>query len=308
MAKTKKKNKSFWFIVGLLGVLLSAPNATVVKYGIGDLNPYLFNTLRFTLIAAITTPYLITRLSKFTKKNRKHVLMAGMYMSAAVISFVWAIKLSQASYVSVILLLSPIFFILLSARMTGEKITARSAAGITLAAIGAAVIVFLPISLEQKGEFTFYPLASLFALINTITFPLAIITYKKANDAGLPMVAIMSASSWIVALINTAFWLVAGGAVVTLSGSAYVGILYSGIAVALVGRSLNVASYERIGSAATSALGYVEILLSILLPVLFLNETLSVEIIIGGVLILVGVYIVEHHKSTHHRHFLMHKH
>lgn len=303
MPKKQKINKNYWFHLGLLGVLLSAPNATVIKYSMSSIDPYLFNALRFLAVALLTTPLLLANIGSFNKINFKYSVKAGLCMTIAVITYVWAIKLSQASYVSIITLLTPIAFIILSARLTGEKITSRSVAGIGLAALGALVIVVLPVAIKQNGTFTFNPLATTFALINVIVFPLAMINYKKANEAGVSMVPLISVTSWIICLFNAVLFLVLGSAAgYHINNSAFFGILYSGIVIAFIARIMNITSYEHIGAAVTGALEYLEIFLAILLPVAVLHEKLSPEMIIGGILILCGVYVVEYHKSVHHKH------
>lgn len=309
MPKTKRKTKKYWFYLGLLGVILSAPNATVIKYSVGSIDPYLFNALRFLIVAIITTPFLLANTGRFNKQNFKYSVKAGLYMTVAVITYVWAIKLSQASYVSIITLLTPIAFILLSARLTGDKITSRSVAGISLAALGALVIVVLPVAIKQSGTFIFNPLATTFALINVFVFPLAMISYKKANESGMPIVPLISISSWIICLFNAGLLLVIGGTGHHINNSAIFGIVYSGIVIAFIARIMNITSYEHIGAAVTGALEYLEIFLAILLPVVVLHEKLSPEMVIGGILILCGVYVVEHHKSAHHKyHHIFHKH
>lgn len=301
MAK-RKTNKKYWFYLGLLGVLISAPNATVIKYSVDSMDPFLFNALRFLLIALVTTPVLLSSLKKIRKTNIKYVLRSSIYMTIAVVSYVMAIKLSQASYVSIITLITPIIFVVLAAKMTGEKISSRSIAGITLAAIGAAVIVVLPIALAQDSQLSFKPLATMLALLNTLMFPLAIINFKKANEVGVSLFSLLSVSSWMVFAVNALIFLFSGKQFENIGNGHIYAIIYSGFVVALIGRLLNIISYEHIGSAVTSALGYFEIFLSILLPVLILNEKLSPEMAIGGILILCGVYVVEYHKSAHHKH------
>jgi len=43
-------------------------------------------------------------------------------------------------------------------------------------------------------------------------------------------------------------------------------------------------------------------------PIILLGEKLSPEMILGGILVLTGIYVMEHHKSTHakHAHFARH--
>lgn len=304
MKKIKTYNHR-WFLLGLLGVCIAAPNATVIKYAVDSVSPLQYNALRFLVVALLTTPLLIMTLKKFTKHNLSQSLQAGFFMSIAVVSYVTSIKLSQASYVSIITLVTPIVFILFSTKINGEKINKRAMAGVTLAAIGAMVVVMLPLAIRQSGEFVFYPLATAFALINSVSYTLAIIKLKTANEAGVPLPALLSISSWTVALISVAmlsFAVSQGTEISALNGRLLLGVFYSGIAVALIARLMTVSSYEHIGSVRTSALAYVETLIAIIVPVVVLHEELSIEMVIGGVLILVGVYVAEHHKSAHHKH------
>ncbi len=304
MAKKSKTNITNWFLLGLVGTLIAAPNATVVKYGTDHMDPFLFNTLRFLIVSMVTSPFVLVRLGSLRKVSVRSACLAGLCMTIAVISYVLAIKYSQASYVATISLITPIIFIIYSARMTGEKITSRAVAGITLAAIGAMIIVALPIAIHQGASFVFYPAATGWALLSCLTFPLAMIYMKRANESGMSMPAILSITYWIACLVNLAcFALVGTGSVRSIDHGAVFGIVYSGIAVALVARMIGVLAYEHIGSAITSALAYLETFLAILLPVALLHEHLSVEMVAGGILILCGVYVVEHHKSKSHRHY-----
>ncbi|CAN5400417.1 DMT family transporter [soil metagenome] len=298
------KTLQWWFVLGLVGTLLAAPNATAVRYGIEHTDPFLFNTLRFSLIGAITLPLLLIKIGKISKRSYRPALAAGFWMAVAVVAYVLAIKYSQASYVATITLLTPIVFILYSARMNKESITNRAVAGITLAAVGAMIIVALPLAIHQQGEFIFYPVATGWALLNCLSFPLALIYMRRANEAGMSMVPMMCISSWVVVAVNALCFMAIGtGTIATISNQALLGILYSGIVVALVARIISVVTYEHIGSVVTSALAYLETFLAILIPVLVLNEQLSIEMVIGGILILCGVYVVEHHKSKLHKHY-----
>ena len=309
LAKIKKS----WFIVGLIGILLGAPNALVIRYVIVDEDPFLFNALRFLLIALITLPIIIRYRKSFTKSNFKYALVAALAMSVAVTAFVWAVKLSQASYVSIFTLIVPIILIFYSARFNKEKITSRAVAGITLAAAGAMTIVVLPVTLSQNGEFIFYPAATAIIALNLLAFPAAIVALKKANEGGTPMMPLVGFMSWVIFVVSAICVLLftdIGQAtqIAQYDNSFIFSVLYSGIAVGLLSRVLSTKSYEHIGSAATGALGYLESLIAILLPVFILGEILSTEMVIGGILILLGLYIVEHHKHTHHKHHILTRH
>jgi drug/metabolite transporter (DMT)-like permease len=298
----KKQKSNGWFLIGIASAVLAAPNATVIRYSVGNIDPFLFNLIRFLVIAVLTTPFLLRHLGRLRKSNTRDAVKAGAYTAMAAISYVWAIKLSQASYVSIIILVTPIVFIFLSSRFTSEKVSSRTVAGITLAAMGAMLIVVLPVAIHQKGAVVFYPLATFLALVNAITFSLALIYSKKANESGIPIVPLISVSSWIIFITNLLIFLAIGGVSASIGRPAVIGILYSGIIVCLVAQTMRVESYERIGGAITGVIEYLEIILAIILPLILLGEKLSVEMVIGGIMILSGLYVVEYHKSKTHKH------
>lgn len=304
--KLKSKISHKWFLVGLLSVFLAAPNSTFTKFGTDSVNPILYVGLRFFVIGIVTLPFVIKAKDNLTRSNVKHTLISAVGMTVAVTSYVGAISLSQASYVSIITLITPIFFIIFSNKLTGEKISRRAIFGITLAMLGAMIVVLLPIAIRQSGDFVFYPLATLLALINTIAFPITIIYYRKANDEGVPIMALMNISAWVVTFISVLILffmtIFLGTTFDSPDKPAIIAVFYSAIAVALLSRAMGIKSYEFIGAVRTSALAYLETFLAILIPILVLGEKLSIEMIIGGIVILMGVFVVEHHKSIHHKH------
>lgn len=308
---TKNKHIRLWFTIGLVAALLSAPNGIFVKMGGDTLDPFVFNSLRFLLITAVTLPYVMYVRKKFTKKNMKYSLLMGLCMTVAALSYVGAISLSQASYVAIIALGMPIVFIMYSIAMTGERIRRRSVVGISLAIIGAFIIVAWPfIAAGSIGNYSIW--ATVLILIDVFVFPLAIIFSRKANEHGLPVMASFGVSSAVVATASTALALVFAGTgsyEAAMNPQSLIAIIYSGIAVALVARLLNVMSYERLGSVVTAGLSYVENMLAILLPLLILGELITIELVAGGLLILAGVYIAEtQHRSRKHRHIRVMQH
>ncbi len=308
--QTHKNIKHIWFFVGVVGILLAAPNATVIKHTVEGIDPTLFNALRFGLLAICLTPYIFLKRKAFTRQSLKYSLCVGFFMAIAVVTFVWAIRLSQASYVSVLTLITPIVFILYSMKLDSQRINRRSFAGISLAAAGAFTIVALPIVVNQKAGFVFYPLATLFIFGNCLSFPLAIIFSKKAHQAGVPVMVTLGVSAWVIVVISVLMLPLTwnSSTLPTVTPSLLFGILYSGFVVALISRILNILSYENIGAVVNAALTYSETFIAVILPVFVLHEKLSKEMVIGGTLILLGVYVVEHHKSLHHKYAHLHRH
>lgn len=79
-----------------------------------------------------------------------------------------------------------------------------------------------------------------------------------------------------------------------LSRSSVIGsVVFSAIAVSLLARLITIVTYQRIGSAATAGFQYTEVFLAILIPVIVLGEHLTIEMVVGGSLILTGLLIAE---------------
>lgn len=296
-----KINKWFW--LGVLGTVLGAPNGTVIRFTTANFDPIYFTFLRFAVTFLATLPFLIISSKKMNLKSVKYSLLAGVAFFVAVISFTEAIKLSAASYASLITLITPAFFISYSVKLNNEKISRRAMAGIILSAAGAFIMIFLPIAIKQNADLQIYPLATVLLLMNCITYPLAAITVKKANDEGAPMVSIISISSAVIAVMAGLFMIVDKPSNYSVEPKEWLAVAFSGLVVAIIARIASIKSYEHIGSVVSSALGYLGNFLSILIPVIVLGEKLSVEMVAGGFVILLGIYVLEHHKSEHHKHF-----
>lgn len=301
--------RNLWFIVGLVATIISVPNGTFIKVASNALDPFMINALRFLAIVAVTLPYMIWVRRRFTKKNLGYAVAMGICMTLAVFSYVQAIALSGAAYVSVISLLIPILFIIYSMLMTGERIRRRSVQGIVITALGAICIVLLPFLFTDSKDVAINPLATIYALVDVILFPLALIFSRKANDNGLPIMATFGVSSTIVAVASITLACVFSNPTQlteVFSSHIIVAILYSAVIVALISRTLTIASYERIGSVASGGLSYLEQVLSIVFPIIILREFLPPYVFIGGALILLGLYLTQSKRHQWHLRFTKH--
>lgn len=307
MVRSKiKLNKWFW--IGLASTVMLAPNATVIKIGLKNIDPAYFNFLRFSIVSFLMFPWVIKDFKLVNRRNIKYALIVGFLLWIAITVFTQAIKMSSASYAALIILINPLFLILYSIKLNGEQVSKRAMTGISLAALGAFLIIFLPIAVAQNSELHFYPLATLLLMINCCTYPLSSIIWKKAHESGLSLYFILGFSSIVIAALSLINLVMFPPASFQIHKSSLLAILFSSLFVAIVGRLISIKIYERLGSVFASALGYLETFLAILIPVIILGEKLSVAMVAGGALILLGIYIIEYHKSRHHKYFHIFRH
>lgn len=216
--------------------------------------------------------------------------------------------MSLASYVSIIVLIDPILLILISPLFTKETISRRAIAGITLAALGAMTVVFVPIAFYQNS-LAFYPVATALTLINGVTYTFSIMFIRRADEQGAPLIGSIGVNAFVTVIASWLLFMLFGNTSQTPHSWSFVlAALYSGAVIGILTRVLSVKILENVGTAFTGALQYLETFLSILLPVLILGEQLSLITVLGGALILLGIYTVESHKHSHARHHFIWRH
>ena len=300
-----------WLGIALLWAIIGTPNITIIRIAVDTVDPFMWNIIRLTPVFLVTLPWIIKAWPTIRKpKAFPYVIGSGVSMAIALVSVVLAIKTSQASYVSIITLLTPIAIIVLSSFFLKERITRRAVAGVTLAALGGMALVVLPLALA-KGAISFYPLATLFGLINCVSFALAIVLIRRCDQvAHVPLTATIGIGAFFTVVLSVLLFFATGHTIssVHVNESVLWAALYAGAWTSLLGRILNVEIFEKLGSATSGVIVYFETLLAIIIPVFVLHEKLSITMVVGGMFILLGLYIIEHHKHPHARlHFVWHR-
>jgi drug/metabolite transporter (DMT)-like permease len=313
MGKMSKESsrKSRWFMLGLLAVFIGAPNPMITRTALsGDTSADSLTLLliKFTIILIVffipMYRFIRTKYSIFRAAFKNLIIYA---ICTAVTTYFWftAIEQSSASYASVISLLSPIVLVILSAKLVNDRITRRATAGISLAAIGGILVVALPAILQGSAGSGFFPLATLLLLINCVLSPVNIIYQRRANEQGIPFTVSIGFMALVaVPVLAVLYILTRGGdtmitTVSNLPWQVWLAVIYSGLMVTFIGRSLAIKSYEYTGAAVKGGLSYLETLLAIALPLIILGEQLSIEMMAGTMLILVGVFLAESGGKHH---------
>ncbi len=301
MQKTKKSTNS-WLYMGIFYILFMAPHPMIVKYAIEGTDMFFWNMLRFAIASLILLPLIILGWSSVWKKGvRKWTLFMIVSTTVALLTFTAMIKFSQASYTSIMNLLSPIILVLLSIIFTKDKISKQAITGITIAGFGASIIAVLP--MLQNGS-AIYPLATILGLINGVAHSISIISMRKMNEHKIPF-------KYISGMISLACLFSFGGLFLlfgeknasSISTPLLLMAIYSGLGVSILGRIMASHLYEKAGAATIGVINYVATILAIILPILIMGENLTTNMIIGGLLILAGVYFIEsHHKRKPKKH------
>ena len=298
MKKQNKRSKVQWFLVALAVTIALAPHATVTRWMLGSWDPYFLSFIRSLLAGLICLPLVFKYRKNLKGRGLIYGLLASVMMAISVLCFIVSLNMQEASLVGLISLFTPIVLVYYSAKVNNEKISNQAKAGVTVAVLGALIMFISNIGATDTIRFHIVPV--LLGLVYCLTYPLATVYYKKANDQGVHLIALVSLGVVLSAGLNAVMWLLNGAKTEhSFAPSAIAGLLYIVLVVAIYGKFLNIRSYEHVGSGVMGSLYYLQSVLAVLLPLLVLQEKIRIFTLIGGAVILLGVWVTEYHHSSH---------
>lgn len=271
-----------------------------IKIGVSSIHPLLFTSLRF-LIASVCLLILV-KLNKIDLKiNLKDTTI--VFLAAFFDTFLPQVLVSTgektvaSGITSVILSSSPLFtFLLAHFMLKDEKITLYKLVFVITGFFGV-IIIFMKEVFSPQNGFVFSGLVLI--TLASISYGLGVILLKQLGERmdtlkscfylvftgfvlSIPFVFSSKAISQSKFLLSSTLSLIYAGAI--LQGFAYA-FFFSAI--------------KRFGAAKTSYLGYLVPLFGIFYGAVFLKEIISINVLIGGILIVLSAYFIE--KDIHIR-------
>jgi drug/metabolite transporter (DMT)-like permease len=204
------------------------------------------------------------------------------------------LQYTTASNASLYAVTAPITILLLSAMFLGEHVTVRKALGVTLAVAGVLVVMgpetltSLELDAHAKGD--------LLVLVSIVMWGLFTVLGKKVTDE----LGALKVTSWVT-LIG-ALWMAPVGAFeMSATGfspgrmtlDAWLAIGFLGVGCSFLAVLLYFVALRRTESQKVGVYLYTIPPMTAVVAVLYLGETLSVNLILGAVLVIAGVALTE---------------
>lgn len=273
-----------------LGVaLIWGINVPVMKAGLAELDPFLFNAARLTLSA------LALGLVCLREKGARSGLPWGTVLLFALLSsvvyqvmFLWGMDTTSASNTALIIATGPLWTTLLS-RLAGlERITRSGAIGLAVAFSGALLVT----ATGARGGGS---------LAGDLAVLAAMVVWAWATVLSRPMLDRISATrlAFLSTLLSVPFhWVFAVllgseaaplSAVANVSGFGAFALVYSGALSTGIAYALWNTSVVRLGPARTAAFSYLVPVVALLVAWHFLEERPRPEQLAGGSLVLAGL-------------------
>ena len=297
---TARSISTFQAFLMVLLIVFWGSSFVVVKQVIGDgLSPIAVATFRFLVAGALFLVALFLK-KRFTPNYRLDVekkdLLTLIVLALTGVTFFFTIQytgieMAGASIAAILVcLLSPIIITVVSARLFSERLAKWQIVGIAVAVAGTLSVVSADL-MNLQGNMQFF--AGTLILLST---PIMWATYSllgekimKKYDAFLVVayVSLIGGACLVpFSLAENSFF-----RIFTLGTNEWLAILYLAFTCSLLGYYIWFYVLQKAGAAASTFL-FAEPLVTVVFAVMFINETLSLSVIAGAVLIFAGVYLV----------------
>jgi len=282
-------------LVGVM-VLLWALNFIVAKIALREFPALLAGSLRFVLAAGVVVPvYLWNRRGRSAPhhdfRDRLRLLLLGCAgVGLNQMFFILGINNTSVAHASLLLTLTPLWVLTMSAIAGHEQFTLRKLAGFAVAAGGVGLLQATP----GKASTFASALGDLFILLSSVTFAIFTVAGKRATQRfGSLTVNTYAFAGSSLLISSLVVWRYAGFSYEAVSRTAWASLVYMAIFPSLVCYLIFYYALAHIPATRISSFSYLQPLLATALAVPLLGEPLTASLAGGGLLIVCGVFLSE---------------
>ena len=232
----------------------------------------------FRFLFGIIFAYTLLKKSKasMVPNNKKFVMWRGILNTIAVILFFTAVKYTTVTNANMLNMTYPIFIFLFMPFFATEKIKPIQILYLVISIIGVYLVI--------QPNFNHLLYGDLIGLLSGIVGGVSVITLRKAREKDSTVVIIFYLM--IIGTIINGILLLAVFQMPNLVQSAY--IILSAL-LGLGGQIFITSGYKYIEANKGSIISTSRIIFAVILGVLFFNDRLNLELVIGGIFILFSV-------------------
>ena len=269
-------------------------NYVIGKFALREFPPLLLACLRTTFSGLFVLPiYLLRRRAaprewKWTELRGLLVLgVAGLVLNQVL--FVIGLSWTSVAHASIVVVLMPVMVLLFSVFLNQEHFTAGKVLGILVAAAG---VIVLQLSKDQASGATIY--GDLCIFLSGIA--LAAFTVKSKQIANRYDSLTINSVAYVggaVALAPTTLLLSLGFDYKRPTATGWASLVYMAAFAGVLSYLIYNYALQYIPASRVSAFSYLQPLGATLFAVFMLGELITTSLVIGGILVLAGVFITE---------------
>ncbi len=228
---------------------------------------------------------------KIERRDWERLLAASILgMVINMLSFFKGLELSTPINSSVLVTISPIIVVLLSAFFLKERITTNKGLGVILGFIGALALVLLGAELRQDAPNI--PFGNILFIINATTYGSYLIVAKKLVEKYHPFTLL----KWLFTIAVVINFPITFGEFTQIEWGTMPLWAYGTIAFVVVGTTFctylfNIFAMTELKASTIGAFMYVQPLIGIVFALFTGKDSLTLVKVLGAVLVLIGVYL-----------------
>lgn len=282
------KQKAIIFI--LLVSILGGATQAVTKIGLVSIPPLSFAFVRFLIAGIVISPFLF---KKNFLKSLWQLIPFSLLGTINIAFFIIGIKTTTATIGTILYAGVPLLSALFLFLLFRKRLSTRKELGIVLGFFGVGLVALLPI-IEKSSRFSGDLLGNMLITIGVISWSLYMVYSKKKLKTFSPFV-ITAAFIWVTCIALFPLFLIElffyhdWWKDITLSGALSLG--YISVISTIIVYLLNQYAIKHGGSILASMQYYLVPIFAYVFAFFLLGEQLTIGIITGSFLALLGVYI-----------------
>jgi drug/metabolite transporter (DMT)-like permease len=282
----------------LLAILIWASNSIMVKMALREISPLTLTWLRYLLAALFYLPFAVVtwrRAPGYTSREWVLLVDAGVALVPVFsLTLYWALTYTSVANTALVRMTEPAWVLLLGAVLLGERATRRQLAGLALAVVGTAALVLLGRQPSVSGDH--HMLGMAYMLANSLAWVAYILCVKNllrrhrvtqvtvhASLAGSAVLFLVTGPTHAAGIAREA---------AAMSPLAWSLVVAMALIVTIGSNQLFSYGLQRVTAGAAAAYSYLTPVLAAVLAWLLLGEPITAVVVVCGLVIAVGVYLL----------------
>lgn len=260
---------------------------------------FLFGFLRVSIALLIIGPLALIQRSKRSPRKRKikrsdlilAIVGSCLILCVANLAFYIGIRQSTTINSSIIELLHPVLFFMVSIEVLKEKFSKKIFGGILLAFVGAAIVVLGP--MLGIATATSNPVSNLILLGAVVADVMGMIVLKKALKR-VHILDVLAIGLFAATIFYAILAIPQMGQLSLLSRmDLLLPVLYGGIVIGCIGYGLSYFGLAATKGSDISIIGYMTPVVATIVAIAFFGETFTPSLMVGSIIVFAGLYLVE---------------
>jgi drug/metabolite transporter (DMT)-like permease len=281
-----------YFLLALMVVFWSL-NFVIGKVALREFPPLLLSCLRTTISGVFILPLFLWRepgsWREWTWKQTPSVMALAIFgVVANQLFFTLGLGYTSVAHAAIVITLMPVMVLIFSTAIGQEKLTAKKAIGVGIAACG---VLVLQLS-KKTGEASIWgDMCTFLSAFSLASF--TVLGKRKAKQYSPMTINTLAYCGGTIALAPLTLYISSRFDYSATTVTGWLSLAYMAIFAGVLAYLIYYFALQYIPASRVSAASYLQPLGATSLAVLLLGERITTTVVIGGILVLTGVLLAE---------------